>query len=106
MMNTQVLLKRRPQGAPVAEDFEAVDNAMPQINEGQALIKNQYISMDAGFRNWMDEGAGDDVLPAMALGKPVMGLTVGEVQESRHPTLKAGDLVMGRLAWERSTCKP
>ncbi|MDA0958405.1 MAG: NADP-dependent oxidoreductase [Proteobacteria bacterium] len=101
MMNTQVLLKRRPQGAPVAEDFEAVDTAMPQINEGQALIKNQYISMDAGFRNWMDEGAGDDVLPAMALGKPVMGLTVGEVQESRHPTLKAGDLVMGRLAWER-----
>ena len=101
MNNTQVLLKRRPQGVPVAEDFEAVTTTLVGPREGEALIKNEYISMDAGFRNWMDEDAGDAVLPAMALGQPVMGLTVGVVAESRHSSLKEGDLVMGRLAWEQ-----
>ena len=48
----------------------------------------------------MDEDAGDDVLPAMAIGAPVMGLTVGRVIDSQHPTLEKGQLVMGRLAWE------
>ena len=101
MNNTQVILKRRPQGVPVAEDFEAVTTTLVGPREGEALIKNEYISMDAGFRNWMDEDAGDAVLPAMALGQPVMGLTVGVVAESRHSSLKEGDLVMGRLAWEQ-----
>ena len=54
MNNTQVLLKRRPMGAPVAEDFEAVTTTIPGPQDGEALIKNEYISMDAGFRNWMD----------------------------------------------------
>jgi len=100
MDNTQVLLKRRPSGAPVAEDFEVVTTAVPAIQSGEALIENHYVSLDAGFRNWMDEDAGDDVLPAMPLGAPVMGLTVGRVLESKHATLREGQLVMGRLAWE------
>ena len=100
MENTQVLLTRRPCGAPVAEDFEVRKTPVAQIASGEALIENHYVSLDAGFRNWMDEDSGDDVLPAMELGAPVMGLTVGRVIESKHPTLVKGQLVMGRLAWE------
>ena len=77
MENTQVLLTRRPSGAPVAEDFEVRKTPVAQIASGEALIENHYVSLDAGFRNWMDEDSGDDVLPAMELGAPVMGLTVG-----------------------------
>ena len=100
MENTQVLLTRRPSGAPVAEDFEVRKTLVAQIASGEALVENHYVSLDAGFRNWMDEDSGDDVLPAMELGAPVMGLTVGRVIESKHPTLVKGQLVMGRLAWE------
>ena len=100
MENTQVLLTRRPSGAPVAEDFEVRTTQVAQIASGEALIENHYVSLDAGFRNWMDEDSGDDVVPAMELGAPVMGLTVGRVIESKHPTLVKGQLVMGRLAWE------
>ena len=100
MENTQVLLKKRPDGMPKADDFEVVRTAVTGPAEGEALIQNLYISLDAGFRNWMDADAGDEVLPAMPLGQPVMGLTVGRVQASRHQTLKEGDLVMGRLACE------
>ena len=76
MDNTQVLLARRPNGAPIAEDFEVRTQPVAPIAPGEALIENHYVSLDAGFRNWMDEDAGDDVLPAMAIGAPVMGLTV------------------------------
>ena len=100
MDNTQVLLARRPNGAPIAEDFEVRTQPVAPIASGEALIENHYVSLDAGFRNWMDEDAGDDVLPAMAIGAPVMGLTVGRVIDSQHPTLEEGQLVMGRLAWE------
>ena len=100
MDNTQVLLARRPNGAPIAEDFEVRSQPVAPIAAGEALIENHYVSLDAGFRNWMDEDAGDDVLPAMAIGAPVMGLTVGRVIDSQHPTLEKGQLVMGRLAWE------
>lgn len=73
---------------------------MPAPGAGEALLENLYISMDAGFRNWMDEDAGDDVLPAMALGAPVMGLTVGRVAQSNRDDLQVGQIVVGRLAWE------
>lgn len=100
MKNAQVLLQRRPLGRPVPEDFETVESAVPVPGDAEALLRNIYISLDAGFRNWMDEGSGDDVLPAMEVGKPVMGLAAGRVLESHRNDLVEGQLVVGRLAWE------
>jgi NADPH-dependent curcumin reductase CurA len=51
----------------------------------------------------MDEGSGDNVLPAMPLDEPVMGLTLSRVVETRHPDFSAGDLLMARFAWEEYT---
>lgn len=99
-MNTSVVLKRRPSGNPVPGDFEIVTTDVPSPGEGEVLVKNLFVSLDAGFRNWMDEDAGDDVLPAMALGAPVMGLTVSRVVESNNVALPMGQLLMGRLAWQ------
>ena len=39
----------------------------------------------------------------MKLGEPVMGLVLGEVEESRNPEYQAGDLVMCRSRWEELT---
>jgi len=98
--NTQVLLARRPVGPPVVDDFSVTESDVPEPGAGEALMQNLYISLDAGFRNWMDEGAGDDVLPAMALGQPVMGLVAGKVLQSNRDDLAEGEVVVGRLAWE------
>ncbi|MEH6571169.1 MAG: NADP-dependent oxidoreductase, partial [Halioglobus sp.] len=100
MKNTQVVLARRPNGPPLAEDFAIVDAQVAPLAQGQALVKNLYISLDAGFRNWMDEDSGDEVLPAMPLGAPVMGLILGRVIESRNPEIEVGCTLMARLAWE------
>ncbi len=99
--NHQVVLARRPVGAPRVDDFTVIESHLPALNAGEVLIENLFISLDAGFRKWMDEGSGDHILPAMAIGEPVMGLTLGRVVSSRHPDFVPGQHLMARLAWER-----
>lgn len=103
MRNVRVTLARRPKGRPVAEDFAVDEVDAPALADGQARVQNLYVSMDAGFRNWMDEDSGDEVLPAMPLGEPVMGLTLGRIVESRLDGAEVGRHVMARLAWESSS---
>ncbi|MBO6555121.1 MAG: NADP-dependent oxidoreductase [Pseudomonadales bacterium] len=100
MSNTQVVLARRPKGRPLPEDFEVVQTEVPEPGEGEALMQNLFVSLDAGFRNWMDEGAGDEVLPAMEIGAPVMGLVAGKVLKSNRDDMQEGQVLVGRLAWE------
>ena len=99
-VNTSVVLKQRPNGKPVPGDFEVIESPIPAPGNDEALVRNEFVSLDAGFRNWMDEGAGDEILPAMALGEPVMGLTVSRVIESNNSNLPVGQVLMGRLAWQ------
>jgi NADPH-dependent curcumin reductase CurA len=103
IINKQVVLASRPDGAPREENFRLVETPLRPIEDGEFLVQNLYISLDAGFRNWMNEGSGDNVLPAMELGAPVMGLTLARVLESRRPDFKPGNLLMARLAWEQYT---
>ena len=99
--NQQILLSSRPEGPPVEDNFRLVATPLRPIKAREILIQNLYISLDAGFRNWMNEGSGDNILPAMPLQAPVMGLTLGKVLESRNTKFRAGDLLMGRFAWEK-----
>lgn len=95
-----VVLARRPRGMPRPEDFAVVTNLMRPADAGEVVLQNLYVSLDAGFRHWMDEGSTDHILPEMPLGAPVMGLTLGRVVQSRHPDVQVGELLMARLAWE------
>jgi NADPH-dependent curcumin reductase CurA len=99
--NTSVILARRPDGDPVPEDFALKEETLRPLEPGEILLENQFVSLDAGFRNWMDADSGDDVLPAMPIGEPVMGLVLGTVRESRNPEFETGTRLMARLAWQQ-----
>lgn len=101
--NRCVVLAARPAGAPKPSDFRVEEREVPTLAAGQILCKNHFVSLDAGFRNWMDEGSGDAVLPAMPIGEPVMGLTLSEVLESRNDDYAVGQMLMARFAWEEYT---
>ncbi|GIR71295.1 MAG: hypothetical protein CM15mP74_25460 [Halieaceae bacterium] len=95
-----VFCERGPAGNPVEGDFALVEAPLPEISEGTFLTRNDFVSLDAGFRNWMNEDSGDDVLPAMTLNEPVMGLVLAEVMESKHPGYAVGEKLMARFAWQ------
>ena len=98
--NHSVVLARRPRGNPVEDDFRVVESPLPALSDGQFNCRNHFISLDAGFRKWMNADSGDDVLPAMEIGEPVMGLVLSEVVESLHPQYREGDWLMARFAWQ------
>ena len=102
-LNRHIVLAKRPDEYPQYSDFRLTESELPQTEEGQIACKNLYLSLDAGFRNWMNESAGDEVLPAMPLGAPVMGLTLSKVIDSKHADYDVGDMLMARFAWEEYT---
>jgi NADPH-dependent curcumin reductase CurA len=48
--NRQVLLKRRPTGAPTPADFAIADAPLPDPGEGEVLIRSIYLSLDPYMR--------------------------------------------------------
>jgi NADPH-dependent curcumin reductase CurA len=65
--------------------------------DGEALVRNLYLSIDPTQRGWM---AGDTYLPAVKIGEVMRSFAVGEVAESRHPAFKPGQLVQGLFGWQ------
>lgn len=99
-MPQAVVLARHPTGAIVEQDFNVVDVPYPAIKEGFFITQNRVISLDAGFRQWMNEGAGDNYLTGMKLGDPVQSIILGEVIESLNEQYPVGTFVNARTAWE------
>jgi len=54
-MNQQILLAQRPSGEPQASDFRWVETAMPEIGDGQPLVRSHNLSLDPYLRGRMSE---------------------------------------------------
>ncbi len=92
-VNRRFLLVRRPDGEPVREDFSLVSEAVPEIGEGEFLIRNHYASLDPAIRGWMDDTP--SYMPPIPLGAPVRATTVGVVEASRAAGFEPGQWVLG-----------
>lgn len=97
-LNRRFLLRRRPLGEPVPEDFELVTEPLPELAEGQFLIRNHYASLDPAMRGWMDDA--DSYMPPIPLGAPVRASTIGVVEASKAEGFTPGQWVMGLNAIE------
>ena len=97
-MNKQILLKSRPVGKPIVENFDIVNAPPVVVNNGELLVKAKYISVDPYMRGRMSD-AKSYVAP-FEVGKPIEGGVVGTVLESRHDDFKVGDVVLGALSWQ------
>ena len=97
--NTQVLLDSRPQGEASVENFRMVTSAMPELKDQQVLVRHHYLSLDPYMRGRMNEGK--SYAAPQPLGEVMIGGTVGEVLESRHPRYAPGDKVVGMGGWQQ-----
>lgn len=96
--NTQVLLTSRPNGIPQAEHFQIVETAMPALESGQFLVRNEFLSVEPAMRGWVNAAANySDPVP---LGSVMRSFAAGVVVASRHPAYAEGDRVMGMLGWQ------
>ncbi len=96
--NRQILLDNRPEGEATTSNFKLVTTQTPALQDGQVLVRHHYLSLDPYMRGRMNDSK--SYAQPQPLGEVMIGGTVGEIVESRHPKFAAGDKVVGMGGWQ------
>ena len=96
--NVQVRLRARPQGVPVATDFEVVEGVRPQLGPGQVLVRNHILSVDPAMRVWLGPPGG--YMAPVDVGEVMRAFAAAEVIESDHRDYQPGESVVGMFGWQ------
>lgn len=97
--NQRITFARSPKGLPVPEDFGSDVVAIPSPAAGQFLSRSIYLSLDPYYRNVMKNS--QIYADRLAPGDVMVGETVAQVVESKHPDYRAGDYVAVRNGWQQ-----
>lgn len=96
--NSQIRLRRRPDGRVDEHTFESVQEAVPEPGPGQALVQNLYLSIDPTNRAWIGEEP--TYLPPVGIGEVMRCVGLGRVVESNSDDYPEGTLVTGLVGWQ------
>jgi NADPH-dependent curcumin reductase CurA len=88
----QIVLARRPEGAPRIDDFAVHTAALDAPGADEVLVRNLWLSLDPYMRLTMSEQGG--LHGTVPLGAPLSGGAVGEVIASASAELPAGSVVL------------
>ncbi len=99
-----VNLASRPNGAPVAENFEVVEVEVRTPQDGEIVVANRFMSVDPYMRGRMNDVK--SYVPPFQIGEPLQGAAVGEVIESHSPDVAVGDYVVHGLGWREIAVLP
>jgi hypothetical protein len=102
-VNRQVLLVEKPAGKLGAQHFKMKEGVMPEVRDGEVLLRVRYISLDAANRAWMH---GATYRAAVEANTVMAGGGIAEVISSRAPELVPGDIVFGDTGWQEYAAVP
>ena len=97
-------LTKRPSGMPTEADVELHDVVLPGLGEGMVHVRNRWLSVDPYMRSRMNDVK--SYVPSFQIGEPMTGGAIGEVVESRDPSLKPGDMVLHMAGWRDEAVEP
>jgi NADPH-dependent curcumin reductase CurA len=103
-LNRQVVLKRRPAGVPSVADFEIAETPVPEPQDGEAVIRGIYLSLDPYMRGRIS-GVRSYAKP-VDIGAVIEGRVVGRGGRTRDPGLHEGDYVYGGYGWQLFSTVP
>jgi NADPH-dependent curcumin reductase CurA len=98
MESTQLRLARRPHGEPDESTFETVVEELPAPAEGELLLAVRYLSLDPYMRGRLSTAK--SYAAPVEVGQVMVGGTVAQVVESRHPGFEPGDWVLSYSGWQ------
>ncbi|ALT76376.1 NADP-dependent oxidoreductase [Paucibacter sp. KCTC 42545] len=97
-INRQIVLASRPSGEPSAANFRLVETPVPELAEGQVLVRNHFLSLDPYMRGRMNDGK--SYADPQPLDAVMLGGTAGEVVASKNSAFAVGDKVVGMGGWQ------
>jgi NADPH-dependent curcumin reductase CurA len=93
-----IVLARRPRGALESSDLRLVEISLATPGPGEALVRNEFMSLDPSTRGRMD--ATEKVYTTnFEVGGPLDGWAIGQVVASCSSLLPVGATVRHRLGW-------
>ncbi|MGE1003237.1 NADP-dependent oxidoreductase [Ralstonia pseudosolanacearum] len=100
MSNTyqRIVLASRPEGAVTPDNFRLETAQIPELQDGQVLVRNHFLSLDPYMRGRMNDSK--SYAQPQPLGEVMIGGTVGVVEASRNPAYAVGDNVVGMFGWQ------
>lgn len=93
----RIVLAARPKGSVAPTDLRLETVPVPEIGDGQLLVRNHYLSLDPYMRMRMEDIK--SYAAPQAIDEVMIGGTVGEVIASKNPKFAVGDKVVGMLGW-------
>ncbi len=93
----EIRLASRPEGAPTPENFELAEVELPEVGEGEVLVRNSYLSVDPYMRGRMRDVK--SYIPPFELGEVLQGGAVGQVVSSRNDAVDEGAWVQSLQGW-------
>jgi NADPH-dependent curcumin reductase CurA len=85
------VLRRRPAGEIQPGDLELVEEHIPDLADGEVLVRTLYLSLDPTNRIWMSDQ--DQYMPPVQIGETMRGGSIGVVERSRSDRFRQGDVV-------------
>lgn len=100
----QIALASRPTGAPTADNFRLETVDLPELTEGQVLVRTVVMSVDPYMRGRMNDVK--SYVPPFQVDAPLDGGAVGEVIASRSESIAVGQHVLHGLGWREYAVLP
>ncbi len=97
-MNGQWRLKSRPSGMVREDDFEYVQEPVPELGADEFLVRNVYLAFEPAMRGWLNDVK--SYVPPVQIGEVMRASSVGRVVESNNADYPEGTLVTGMFGWQ------
>jgi NADPH-dependent curcumin reductase CurA len=97
-VNRRIIFSRLMVGEPKPENFELVQEPLPEPGDGELLLRNLYASFDPGSKGRLS--GRDSYVPAKPVGEVMDTQSVSEVVLSRHANYRPGEIVAGFHGWQ------
>ncbi len=98
MKNQRMLLAKRPVGEPDDSCFRLDEIEVPELQEGQILIKVLWLSLDPYMRGRMNDMK--SYTKPLEIGDVMTGESAGVVVQSRSEKIQVGEYVTAHMGWQ------
>lgn len=100
----EIQLASRPSGAPTPANFRLMEVDLPELKDGEILVRNTVMSVDPYMRGRMNDVK--SYVPPFQIDQPLDGGAVGTVIASRSDEFAEGQSVLHGLGWREHAILP
>jgi NADPH-dependent curcumin reductase CurA len=100
VINRQWRLARHPIGLIKESDFNWFEEKLPDLKNGEVLVRNLYLSLDPANRGWINPASAPHYMKPVSIGDVMRGICIGVIEESKNTQFEKGEIVTGLFGWQ------